>query len=198
MPQGTWATKAKGQLSYDHDAVSSLDTRMDMTVTAEHIELTKRVVLADAEYVDGKEVTEPSKEPIMPEARCPRAMGAVGVIIDLARLTENVKAAGRGYSGALVTSKAPTSLRRQISALGGAERTEQELDRTSLSWQLTLDEQNRPKSFELAWHFKLDEVTQLTASFTTAYSKWRSRARHAGHVAPNDLGRAPGGPGRAL
>ncbi|MEV4158613.1 hypothetical protein [Nonomuraea dietziae] len=40
---------------------------------------------------------------------------------------------GRRYSGALVTSKAPMSLRQQISALGGAERTEQELDRTTLS-----------------------------------------------------------------
>ncbi|MEU6998708.1 hypothetical protein [Nonomuraea sp. NPDC046570] len=65
LPQGSWATKAKGQLSYDHDAVSSLDTRMDMTVTAEHIELTKRVILADAEYVDGKEVTDPAKGRIM-------------------------------------------------------------------------------------------------------------------------------------
>ncbi|MET9343293.1 serine/threonine-protein kinase [Nonomuraea sp. NPDC003804] len=173
LPQGTWATKVQGKLSYDHDAVSSVDTRMDMTVTAENLELTQRVVLTETEYIDGKEVPDPSRAPILLYARCPHTMGAVGVIADLARTTENVSASGRRYAGALVTRKAPAPLARQIRALHGDERTERETGDTSLSWVLVLDGRNRPKTFELSWHFPLDETTKLTARFTTTYRDWR-------------------------
>ncbi|GAA3469041.1 serine/threonine-protein kinase [Nonomuraea roseola] len=174
ISQGTWSTKAKGTLSYDHGAGSSpFDTRMDMKVTAEHLELTKHVVLAGSDYVEGKAVDNPAEEPIMLYARCPHAMGAVGIVADLARLTENVTASKRRYSGVLSTTKAPTSLWRQISAINNDEFTERQLAETTLSWLLTLDEENRPESFELSWHFLLEDGTRLTSPFETGYSSWR-------------------------
>ncbi|GAA2784297.1 serine/threonine-protein kinase [Nonomuraea dietziae] len=174
ISQGTWSTKATGRLSYDHGAGSSpFDTRMDMKVTAEHLELTKHVVLADSDHVEGKAVDNPAEEPIMLYARCAHAMGAVGIVADLARLTENVTASKRRYSGVLATTKAPASLWRQISEINNDEFTERQLARTTLSWVLTLDEENRPESFELSWHFLLDDGTRLTSPFETRYSRWR-------------------------
>lgn len=98
---------------------------------------------------------------------------AVGIVADLARLTENVTASKRRYSGVLATTKAPASLWRQISAINNDEFTERQLVKTILSWVLTLDEENRPESFELSWHFLLDDGTRLTSPFETRYSRWR-------------------------
>ncbi|MFI6299925.1 serine/threonine protein kinase [Nonomuraea sp. NPDC050790] len=172
ITQGTWHTTATGRLAYDPQIS---DVRMDMRVTAEHMQpaLTRRVLMAENDYVGGKLVTDPAKTPIMLYARFVHVVASIANVADLARLTEGVQSKGRTYTGSLPTTKGPESLWRQISAINNDEIPEDQLARTTLSWVLKLDESNRPRSLGLSWHMLLDQGARLTSPFDVTYENWR-------------------------
>ncbi|MEU7894275.1 serine/threonine-protein kinase [Nonomuraea sp. NPDC049152] len=175
LSQGDWTFSAKGMLSYHHSAGSSpLDTRMDMTVTTDQGRVRQRVLLSGIDhFVDGKRVDDLEAFPIMEYAGYAHAMAAIGIIADLARVTPRVKSSGWRYSGALTTTKAPTQLWECFLRMPTVADTKEVLAKTTLTWQLDLDEQDRPTLFELAWHLLLDDGTRLTSRFTTEYGGWR-------------------------
>lgn len=174
LSQGDWTFSAKGRLVYAHGAGSSpFDTRMDMTVESNDIR-PQKVLLGLRDHVNGKLVEDPDTVPILEYANYAHAMAAIGIIADLTRMTKQISPSGRSYSGALATTSGPAPLWEVFLKMPTVADTKEKLAKTNLSWQLRLDERNRPTFFEIAWHLLLEDGVRLSSTFTTKYAEWRA------------------------
>ncbi|WP_157253092.1 serine/threonine-protein kinase [Nonomuraea typhae] len=171
LAQGTWHTVADGRVSY---AAQTSESRADMRVTAEHPvpKLSARVVTLDGEdFVNGKPVTDYQATPIMIYADMAHEMASIRNLIGLARATGQLKSAGRTYTGSLTTTDAPERLWRVFE---NGETTREQLEKTTLSWTLKLDQRDRPRSLDLAWNVRLPGGGDLLShTYEIRYAKWR-------------------------
>ncbi|WP_336214148.1 serine/threonine-protein kinase [Nonomuraea sp. LPB2021202275-12-8] len=176
LSQSDFYATAKGRLVYDpvsQDGANSVNFAMTITTSSGDDEV---VVIGEGDregvYLNGRKAKGAGEDGIELHARFVASASSVGVLADVVALTPKLSANGRVYAGSLVATGVPQSLQDILTEIAGGWSRE-ELAQSTLSWQLTLDGQDRPRAFKLVWRAPIQEAV-LTSSWTTTYSGWRT------------------------
>ncbi|MGN9785200.1 serine/threonine-protein kinase [Nonomuraea sp. ZG12] len=176
LSQSSFSATAKGSLVYDPlamDGSGSVDFTMNLSTPERNAD--KVVVIGAGEregvYLDGREAKGKDETGVVLYTRLIALVASVGIITELVALTPRMSATGRTYVGSLVTTTAPHTVQDILAEIAGGW-SRQDLEKSTLNWELTLDEQNCPRAFELVWRAPIQEAV-LASSWTTGYSGWR-------------------------
>jgi serine/threonine protein kinase len=178
LSQSDIHAQASGRLVYKHGFDSTIG--VDCTMTLARPARTRAVLIAagDGEgvYIDGRKLGDEDDSGPGLAARMVALMASVAMAVDLVTLTTDIRRSGRAYAGSLDTDRAPQAVQVFLADIANWEH--EQLAETTLSWQLTLDEADRPRAYSLTWRFPIAGAV-LTSTWTTTYSRWRQ-----GSIAP--------------
>jgi hypothetical protein len=176
LSQSSFSATAKGSLVYDPlamDGSGSVDFTMNLSTPERNVD--KVVVIGagrrEGVYLNGREAKGKDETGVVLHTRLIALVASVGIITELVALTPRMSVSGRTYVGSLVTTTAPHTVQDILAEIAGGW-SRQDLEKSTLNWELTLDEQNCPRAFELVWRAPIQEAV-LASSWTTGYSGWR-------------------------
>ncbi|WP_327104835.1 hypothetical protein [Nonomuraea glycinis] len=177
LSQSSFTATAKGSLVHDPPATEgSGSVNVTMTLTTPETDDDQVVVIGAGEregvYLDGREVKGKDETGVVLYTRVIAFVASVGAITELVALTPRLSRSDRVYMGSLVTTTAPHTVQDILAEIAGGW-SRQELEKSTLNWKLTLDEQNCPRAFQLVWRAPIQEAV-LASSWTTGYSGWRT------------------------
>jgi predicted Ser/Thr protein kinase len=177
LSQSSFTASAKGSLVYDPlatDGSGSVDFTMTLTTPERNDDQVVVIGAGEREgmYLNGRQVKGKDETGVVLHARLIAFVASVGVVTELVALTPRPSRSDRTYVGSLVTTTAPHTVQDILAEIAGGW-SRQELEKSTLNWKLTLDEQNCPRAFQLVWRAPIEEAV-LASSWTTGYSGWRT------------------------
>jgi hypothetical protein len=99
-------------------------------------------------------------------------MAGPSVVHQVVLHSTDVRRTGRTYSGALPTIKTSGRLRMLLGSwLGGS--VDEANDNSYINYELTIDADNRPTKFVLAWKVPVSGSGVYESTFTTTYRGWK-------------------------
>jgi hypothetical protein len=177
LSQSSFTASAKGSLVYDPlatDGSGSVDFTMTLTTPERNDDQVVVIGAGEREgiYLNGRQVKGKDETGVVLHARLIAFVASVGIVTELVALTPRLSRSDRTYVGSLVTTTAPHTVQDILAEIAGGW-SRQELEKSTLNWKLTLDEQNCPRAFQLVWRAPIEEAV-LASSWTTGYSGWRT------------------------
>jgi hypothetical protein len=82
-----------------------------------------------------------------------------------------LKRKGRNYSGTLAIEDTNGPLRQLLNSWSGGDVAETNAD-SYITFKLTIDSEDRPKKFEIAWCVPMANTEIYKSVFTTTYRNW--------------------------
>ncbi|MDF2705166.1 MAG: protein kinase [Nonomuraea muscovyensis] len=177
LDQSAFYADATGRLAYDPSAPSADSAvNFELSITAPDISGRQGEITViqwgedSGNYQGGKKVGK-GAEDLLSHAELITLMASVATLTELIALTQVPRRSKRTYSGALRATASHLQMRDTLMRIAGGW-TEQELDRTTLTWKTELDADDRPTMFLLNWKYPI-EGTVLTSTWQTRYRGWR-------------------------
>jgi hypothetical protein len=175
--------KASGRFVHHGADLGGIRTDFDMRVEGAQITPGTRVVVVGEKYyvVGGRTYLyeEADDRGELPDRLLPGwyatnvvATGSVKTILELVAASRQVGRAKRVYSATVRMGAVGSGLRSAFfDFLNGDDKT---LDKSFVSYALTIDAEDRPTRFVLKWKLLVAEVGFYESSFTTTYRGWKS------------------------
>ncbi|MGS2640877.1 protein kinase domain-containing protein [Streptosporangium sp. LJ11] len=93
------------------------------------------------------------------------------IIREVVSNSARLKRKGRNYSGTLAIEDTNGSLRQLLNSWMGSDVTKMNAD-SYITFKLIIDNEDRPKKFEIAWCVPITDVEIYKSVFTTTYKNW--------------------------
>ncbi|MET8142123.1 serine/threonine-protein kinase [Sphaerisporangium sp. NPDC005288] len=156
----------------NHLASDDLDVKIQTNEEAGH----RYVVVADAIYPKRPGADRSSIERLSPANPSWYALMVAGtagpsIIREVVANSARMKHKGRNYSGTLAIEDTNGLLRQLLNSWSAGDVAETSAD-SYITFKLTIDSEDRPKKFEIAWCVPVSHVEIYKSVFTTTYSNW--------------------------
>ncbi|WP_214111378.1 serine/threonine protein kinase [Acrocarpospora catenulata] len=157
-----------------HLTDDDLDVRIRTSEDGSH----RYVVVADTVYpqqggtdgssIDGMSPADPNWYGLL-------VAGTAGpsILLEVVANSTRLKRKGRNYSGTLAVEDTNGPLRQLLNSWSDGDVAETMPD-SYITFKLTIDGEDRPQKFEIAWCVPISDVEIYRSVFTTTYSKWTS------------------------
>ncbi|MGV9777939.1 serine/threonine protein kinase [Streptosporangium sp. NPDC003464] len=93
------------------------------------------------------------------------------IIREVVANSARLKRKGRNYSGTLAIEDTNGPLRQLLNSWTGGDIAKKNAD-SYITFKLAIDNEDRPKKFEIAWYVPITDVEIYKSVFTTTYKNW--------------------------